>query len=572
MRFEALVTDYDGTLAHHGTVADSTVAALERLKASGRRLVLVTGRLLPDVRDAFPRLDLFDRVVAENGALLYRPDTREEKLLAAAPPAAFVEALRRAGVSPLGVGRVIVATREPHEHTVLGIIHDLGLELQVIFNKGAVMILPATVNKATGLKAALDELTLSPHNAVGIGDAENDHAFLALCEASVAVANALPMVQEQADLVTSGAQGDGVDELIDRLLADDLASLTDRLGRHDILMGRLASGEDVRLRAFGPLLLVAGPSGSGKSTLVTGIVERLLENAYQVCLVDPEGDYQRLGDALVLGDATRAPALVEVLEALSKPDRSGVVNLVAVPVGDRPGFCQGLLPRLDELRAETGRPHWIVVDEAHHLLPADWRPAGQVLIRDLHSLVAVTVHPGMLSSALLQAMSQVAAIGADPGETMRPLEPAWQAKVPRDLPGALEPGLAARWRRGKPSVEVFRVEPSRTERLRHRRKYAAGELPADMSFWFRGPDGRLNLRAQNLQLFAQIGAGVDAGTWVHHLENGDYERWFGDVIKDDDLARVAAEARRARTEQDAPPEASRRAILDAIDERYTAPA
>ena len=48
----------------------------------------------------------------------------------------------------------------------------------MIFNKGAVMILPSGVNKATGLAAALEELGLSPHNVVGVGDAENDHAFL----------------------------------------------------------------------------------------------------------------------------------------------------------------------------------------------------------------------------------------------------------------------------------------------------------------------------------------------------------------------------------------------------------
>jgi HAD superfamily hydrolase (TIGR01484 family) len=86
------------------------------------------------------------------------------------------------------VGEVIVATFEPHEKTVLEVIRDLGLELQVIFNKGSVMVLPPGVNKASGLEAALREMGASPHNTVGVGDAENDHAFLRLCEVSVAVA------------------------------------------------------------------------------------------------------------------------------------------------------------------------------------------------------------------------------------------------------------------------------------------------------------------------------------------------------------------------------------------------
>ena len=218
MRYLALATDYDGTLAHDGRVDEPTLAALERLRESGRKLILVTGRELDELLGIFPQIDLFDRVVAENGALLYRPETREEKVLGERPPDAFVEALRERGVEPISVGRVIVATWEPHETAVLEAIRDLGLELQVIFNKGAVMVLPSGVNKATGLAAALDELGLSPHNVVGVGDAENDHAFLTLCEFAAAVANALPMLKERADLVTRGDHGAGVVELIDQLI------------------------------------------------------------------------------------------------------------------------------------------------------------------------------------------------------------------------------------------------------------------------------------------------------------------------------------------------------------------
>jgi hydroxymethylpyrimidine pyrophosphatase-like HAD family hydrolase len=223
MRHRALCCDYDGTLARDGLVSDATVGALERLRASGRHLVLVTGRELEELQRIFPRLDLFASVVAENGALLYDPATREERALAEAPPPPFVTVLRERGVAPLSVGRVIVATWEPHETTVLETIRDLGLELQVIFNKGAVMVLPSGVNKASGLTAALDALGIAPRAAVGIGDAENDHAFLKLCGCAVAVANALPSVKADADFVTVGCQGAGVQELIEEMLADDLA-------------------------------------------------------------------------------------------------------------------------------------------------------------------------------------------------------------------------------------------------------------------------------------------------------------------------------------------------------------
>ena len=191
-----------------GAASASTVAALRRLKDSGRKLILVTGRQLDDLFEIFPEHDLFDRIVAENGAVLYRPSNQESRALAEPPPPAFAERLKRS-IPDVAVGKVIVATWQPHEVTVLELIKEMGLELQVIFNKGAVMILPSGVNKASGLGEALAELGLSARNTVAVGDAENDHAFLALCECSVAVANALPSVKERADLVTRATTAPG---------------------------------------------------------------------------------------------------------------------------------------------------------------------------------------------------------------------------------------------------------------------------------------------------------------------------------------------------------------------------
>lgn len=226
MRFQILACDYDGTLATHGVVDSETIAGLERFRASGRKLVMVTGREMPELRSIFPRLDLFEWIVAENGALLYQPSKQEDILLAEPPPAAFVETLKTRGVARISCGRVIVATWHPFETVVMTTIRDFGLELQVIFNKGAVMILPSGVNKGTGLAACLKHMKVSAKHVVGVGDAENDHSLLGLCEVAVAVSNALPMLKERADLVTTGDHGAGVVELIDRILADDLAQLT----------------------------------------------------------------------------------------------------------------------------------------------------------------------------------------------------------------------------------------------------------------------------------------------------------------------------------------------------------
>jgi hydroxymethylpyrimidine pyrophosphatase-like HAD family hydrolase len=221
LRYFAVAFDYDGTLATAGAVEARTREALERLERTGRRVFLVTGRVLADLQKAFPALDLFDRVVAENGAVVWTPATKQLEVLGEPPPRAFVEELHARGVEPLGVGSVIVATREPHERTVLEVIRSLGLELHVELNKGAVMVLPAGITKRAGLAVALAHARMSPRNVVAVGDAENDQALLAMCQYRVAVANAVPRLAEGADWVTPSADGAGVVELVDRLLADD---------------------------------------------------------------------------------------------------------------------------------------------------------------------------------------------------------------------------------------------------------------------------------------------------------------------------------------------------------------
>jgi hydroxymethylpyrimidine pyrophosphatase-like HAD family hydrolase len=218
----ALATDYDGTLATEGAVDGETVAALRRLAATGRKLILVTGRQLNDILRVFPDATLFDAIVAENGAVLYQPATRETRVLASPPSSRFVETLRRRGVTPIWVGQVVVATVQPNETVVMEVIRELGLDLQVILNKGSVMVLPTTVDKASGLRAALDELALSPDAVVAIGDAENDQAFLAMCGCGVAVANALDTLKVGAKYVTRGEAGAGVREIIDSLISTDL--------------------------------------------------------------------------------------------------------------------------------------------------------------------------------------------------------------------------------------------------------------------------------------------------------------------------------------------------------------
>jgi phosphoglycolate phosphatase (TIGR01487 family) len=219
MRFRVIAADYDGTLAKEGQVDKKTLETLSRVRASGRKVVLITGRELDSLRGVFHELRLFDLIVAENGALLYHPSTGEEKLLASKPPTNFVQMLRRSGVSPLSVGRCVVATVAPYDVEVSKAIRELGLKLHIILNRESVMVLPAGIDKGTGFRAAMAELHVSAASIVGIGDGENDYAFLRLCGFSVAVANAIPSLKERVHAVTTGEDGTGVVEVLQKLLA-----------------------------------------------------------------------------------------------------------------------------------------------------------------------------------------------------------------------------------------------------------------------------------------------------------------------------------------------------------------
>ncbi|MBV9896770.1 MAG: HAD-IIB family hydrolase [Chloroflexi bacterium] len=562
MRYVALATDFDDTLARDGRVDSSTVDALRQAKASGRYAILVTGRELDELLRIFPAADIFDWIVAENGALLYKPDGRETRILGEAPVPALIDALRARSVSPLEVGRVMLSISASQAPKAIEAIREAGLEHQLIFNKESAMILPPGISKATGLRAAAAELGLSLHNVVGIGDAENDQAFLAICECAVAVANALPMVKQRVDWVTNAPRGVGVQQLIDRLRSDDLADIN--VVRHDVVIGSRTDGPVVHLSGAGSTVLVTGGSGSGKSTFTTGVLERLTEAGYQFCIVDPEGDYENLEGAIVIGDAQHAPTVEAVLDVLQKPEQQVVVNLLGIPLETRPAFFDALLPRLQEVRARTGRPHWIVIDEAHHLLPPTWRPVSLTMPEELAGLMLITVHPNHLAQLVLRRVEAVVAVGDRADDAIAQYAQAVGRSVPAEPREALDAGMTRVWWPNQREPFTLRIEPPRQERQRHARKYAEGDLGPDRSFYFRGPDGKLCLQAQNLHLFLQIGDGVDDATWQFHLERGDYTRWFRDTIKDDDLADEIDQAM-ARLS----PSESRRKVRAAIQGRYT---
>ena len=457
------------------------------------------------------------------------------------------------------------------EIVVLETIRELGLELQITFNKGAVMILPPGVNKATGLAAALAELGLSRHNVVGVGDAENDHAFLSVCGCAVAVANALPAVKDEADLVTAGARGDGVVELVDRAAGQRPC----RRHRHLAAPPRADRGRGGRLAAaarsrdgaafWSPAFPAAASrprspefssSWRRRASSIWSSIPRATMPSSRVpwCWATP--------------DRRRKPS--EAMEILDRLDGNLVLNLLGVELGDRPGFLAGLLPELCRLRARTGRPHWIVIDEAHHMLPAARTDAGVGLPHELRAAILVTVHPDQVAREALALVETVFAVGAEPGKTLQSYCAAVGEAAP-PAPGGppLEPEEALFWRRGsREAPRRVRITGPRQQRRRHTRKYAEGELGPDRSFYFRGPEVRsiCARRTSPCSSRSRTGWTTLPGSTISRRR---LLAWARDAIKDEELAADFAAVER---ESGLDPAKSRARIKAAIERRYTGPA
>jgi hypothetical protein len=453
MRYLALACDYDGTLACDGQVSADTLAALQRLLATDRKLILVSGRQLEDLFSVFPGCDLFEWIVAENGAVLYHSPTRKKKLLANPPLPKLIARLREGGV-PFSVGDAIISTHQPHEITVEQTIRELGLNLQLIFNKGAVMVLPAGTTKSTGLGAALREMGLSPHNVVAVGDAENDDALLSLCECSVAVCNALPMLQEKADFVTAAADGAGVRELIDEIIASDLRERDTKLTRHHLLLGTSEDGTPIRISPFASNILLAAPAALERQNVVKAFIENLHQQRYQFCLIDPLGEYGALEGAAVLGSFRRAATVNEVIGSLKDPVANAIVNLVSITRRQRTAFMQELLARIQQLRARVGHPHWIVVDQAHDVLSRSWQPIPLDIPQQLEGMICITGDPGAVAQSILSRVNISLTMGPSVATTLTEVATVLQERMPNIGGMRTTAGEAIIWFRDNAGVPV----------------------------------------------------------------------------------------------------------------------
>lgn len=373
MRYVVLAAGFDGTLARDGRCDVRCIDALRQLSATGRKLILVTGRELRRLLEMFPEARLFDYIVAENGAVLHRTATRQSEILGQAPPEILLQELRRQHVAPLSVGSSIISTKAEHLDAAGEALRKLKLHMdyELVTNDDTLLILPPGIDKATGMNEALRELGLSRHNLVAIGNAENDLPMLAWAEHAVVVSNAAESIKQVADRVTDGAYCDGFLELSRDLIATDLAT---SVPRRRVVLGKGEDGSEVTLSPCQDSVLVTGADEGARAMICNRLLEQLMQQDYQCCVIgadrnvpvaSPRGAFATMSS---WGDAHEAPRLTDVLTAFEIPTHSLEINLASLPSETRPVFVDALLLQLQALHDRAGRPHCILIHHAHHFL------------------------------------------------------------------------------------------------------------------------------------------------------------------------------------------------------------
>jgi hydroxymethylpyrimidine pyrophosphatase-like HAD family hydrolase len=567
VRALVIALDHDGTISVDGSLDARVRAGLERARARGLAAVLVTGRILADLQRLVGSLEMFEAVVAENGCVLHFPRNGRTLLLARPPAGEFLSELRQREI-PFLAGQCVVELDAAWGAAVLEVVRDTQQPLVLAFNRGRLMVLPQAVSKATGLREALRALRLSPHGAVGVGDAENDHELLGACELGVAVAWGSPVLVTAADEVLPGAGPPDVADFIDQL-SDEPRITAERLTRRATHLGVRAGGEPFELALRGRNLLIAGDTRSGKSWVAGVLCEQLVLEHYCVCVIDPEGEYAALEalPAVVVFDADPPPQLDDLERTLRYPDLSAVLDLSRMPQESRGDYVRSVLESLRDLRRRTGIPHRVVIDEAHYFLADD----GAHRLMDLSDggYTLVTWRPSKLERQVLKGMDTVVVTSVTDAAEAAVLVPAGEGS-PQTWTELDDPDrrYALAWRPGEPGAEPirFKVSARLTPHVRHSRKYLERRVPTGKEFWIT-PRGSAEPQALS-SLEELVEAIAHRPVLDAHLDRGDLSRWIAEVIDDAVLARqIERLEERARRGRLARPHT---ALLNAVRERYGA--
>lgn len=556
MHLNILALDLDGTLAHHGVVAEETWETLRQVKEAGLVLILVTGRRLSVIPEIGPFYELCEAVVAENGATIYFPrnDTTVTPFGRLAPE--VIHKLEELG-KEVEFGVAIAATWVPHDREVLTILSETGYAATVEYNKGAVMILPPGATKGSGLRHALDELGYSARNVIACGDAENDRSMFEQADLSVAVSNAIPAIKELADAVINHPNGTGSRQIMRQIMEGKVPQYRCRPQRR-ITLGHNTEGETVCLSPFNILDSnwgIVGSSGSGKSWLGGLIMEQILKMGYQVCVIDPEGDYRSIKAfprTIVLGnDFTSPPSVTDVITLLEYARVSIILDLTLYNREEKISYVKNFMQALSGIRAKRGLPHWFLIDEAHYFCHTEGEHLSDLFLENARSggFTFVTYQPKALPSQLLQSIDHWMFTKINSQAIIKHLRKnmKYHGRKCNNLehlktlaPKQFYLCMGETSQLTPPESGIVQMEGvfRSTQHVRHLHKYLLAPLPSNKQFYFHTDGQAPAIRpAASLWEFRQALPKLSLKTIKFHLERHDFEKWLSEVMHDDELAR-----------------------------------
>jgi hydroxymethylpyrimidine pyrophosphatase-like HAD family hydrolase len=542
VKLSVIALDYDGTAARGDVLDPSVRDAIADARTHGIVVLLVTGRILDELRGVAGDLHFVDGVIAENGAVIHFPDSGRTSALAPLVPEEFIAELRRRGV-PFGAGQCLIDADANEAPRLLEVVRTLKLPLVLIFNRGRVMTAPQGVSKATGLHVALETLRLSARNTVAIGDAENDHELLRLAEVGVAVEWGSQALRAAADVVLNGSGPADVGDYVSRLAATGNLPIPPR-GRRRLLLGHLEDGREFSLAVRGRNVLVTGDAKSGKSWVAGLLCEQLILHGYCVCAIDPEGDYsslEGLPGVTVLGREDVPPSPRELLRAFRYPDRSVVIDLSRLPHDEKLQYVRAVLPALNVLRRRTGIPHRILLDEAHYYLHDTDAP--QLLDFERNGYTVVTYCASRLPQALLAGTEVMIVTSESNPAEMEALQAhcagcakidASRWEILRHLKVGQAVALPITEEAGG-ELRLFTIAPRLTPHVRHREKYVDVPVSSHQAFVFNA-NGQPGQRIRTLRQFVSELEHTRSNLLAGYIVRGDFSRWIGDVFGDRALA------------------------------------
>ncbi len=573
MLLRVIAIDYDGTIAEGGVLHRAVREAIDEARDAGLFVVIVTGRILRELRRVAGDFDLtfVDGVVAENGAVILLSNGHR-RLLGPPPFPVLLRELSDRGIEFV-VGRCLVDMDAEHADTVLSIIREQKLPLMISFNRNRMMVLPQSISKASGLREVLDILGTSVHNAVGIGDGENDYELLKVCEYGVAVEWASGFLKNEADFVLPGNNVEAVAAYI-RQVSSKTRIPSGIARHHNLVLESLKGQPSFEIGIKGRNILIAGDTKSGKSWIAGLCCEQMILQRYTVIVLDPEGDYGSLAtlpNTLLLGGSTLLPKL-EDLMLLFRQGLSIVLNLSHLAHEEKVSYIRQLLPLAARYRKNRGYPHAILLDECHYFL--DDSLSEMVLDPEMGSYILVTYQPSRLPRNVLQSLGAIVATRIVEKEEIDVLRGIVSPEPSADwyeLLGNLKMGEAVllpptEEAQGRP--RRFSVAPRLTLHVRHCTKYSQRTVNQEQAFVYTDRGRPTGASAASLGELARSAERVEEKIINAHLERHDFSRWIIAMFDDHKLAAVVRKLE-SRYFQARKPSLFAAQLSAAIQERYS---